>query len=609
MGLRPDPILSVSEHADKYRMLSSRSSAEPGRWRTSRTPYLEEIMDKLSPSSPVERVVVVKGSQIGGSEVGNNWIEFIIDYAPGPTMLIQPTLDLARRFSKMRIEPMIKECSRLREKIQPVKAKDSTNTILSKEFPGGILVIGGANSAASLRQMPCRYIFADEIDNYPPDVDGEGDPLELALMRTGTFARRKIFLNSTPTEEGCSRIMREYEQSDMRRFWIPCPRCEEFQFLKWAHVKWPKGEPENAIYICENCKGEIYNYQKTWMLPRGEWRAEKPELSEKVAGFHLPSLYSPVGWFSWGDQADRFMRAYKTPEKLQVFVNTVLGETWKIDGEAPDWEEIYRRREKYPIGSIPEGVVFLTAGVDIQKDRIHVLVVGWGKGIESWIIDYFVITGDPVEKSTWFGLDSLLQKEYERKGKTPVNIRMMAVDSGYETTTVYNWTRRHPLSRVVPVKGSDMISAAIGVPKVIEVRRTGKKLRHGRVKVFTVGVHVVKQGLYSSLRVKPPLKKTDPSPPGLCHFPELGEEFFKELTAERLVKRINKRGFPVYLWEKQRDRNEALDCWVYARAAASLYGIDRFSEEDFKRLDNVSTTGTIKRSNKTRRKSSYWDTE
>ena len=271
-GARPDPLLTISQWADKYRKLSQRASAEPGPWRTDRTPYLREIMDCLSPSSTVERVVFMKGAQIGGTECGNNWIGYVIHQSPGPMMAVQPTVEMAKRNSKQRVDPLIEESDVLRDLVQSPRSRDSGNTVLSKEFPGGVLVMTGANSAVGLRSMAARFLFLDEVDAYPGDVEGEGDPVNLAMARTRTFARRKVFLCSTPKITGMSRIEAAYEESDQRRYWVPCPICREFQVLKFAQLRWPKGHTEKTVYVCEHCGQELQNHQKQWMLPRGEWR-------------------------------------------------------------------------------------------------------------------------------------------------------------------------------------------------------------------------------------------------------------------------------------------------------------------------------------------------
>src|SRR5512146_826438 len=252
-GARPDPLLTISQWADKYRILSQRASAEPGPWRTERTPYLREIMDCLSPSSPVERVVFMKAAQIGATESGNNWIGYVIHQAPGPMMAVQPTVEMAKRNSKQRIDPLIEESNVLRELVKDPRSRDSGHTVLSKEFPGGVLVMTGANSAVGLRSMAARYLFLDEVDAYPGDVEGEGDPVNLATARTRTFARRKVFMCSTPKISGLSRIEAAFEESDQRRYWVPCPECGEFQTLKFAQLDWPKGKPDKVAYVCEHC--------------------------------------------------------------------------------------------------------------------------------------------------------------------------------------------------------------------------------------------------------------------------------------------------------------------------------------------------------------------
>jgi phage terminase large subunit GpA-like protein len=381
-GLRPDPLLTVSQWADKHRRLSGKAASEPGPWRTSRTPYLREIMDCLSPASPVERVVFMKGAQTGGTEAGNCWIGYVIHHAPGPMLAVLPTVEMAKRNSKQRIDPLIEESPILSARVKPARSRDSGNTMLAKEFPGGMLVMTGANSAVGLRSMPVRYLFLDEVDGYPGDLDGEGDPVALAEARTRTFSRRKILIVSTPTIKGASRIEREFEASDQRRYFVPCPVCREHQWLKFEQLKWEKGKPETASYECEHCQARIKEHHKTWMLENGEWRATVKAANDnrKTAGFHLSSLYSPIGWRSWAQIARAWLAAQGSDAAIKSVKNTDLGETWEEVGEAPDWQRLYDRREDYREGSVPEGGLLLTAGVDIQKDRIEVSVWAWGRG-------------------------------------------------------------------------------------------------------------------------------------------------------------------------------------------------------------------------------------
>ena len=397
-GLRPDPDLTVSEWADRHRMLSGRASAEPGRYRTARTPYMREIMDRLSPGDPTQRVVFMKAAQVGATEAGNNWIGFAIHQAPGPMLAVQPTVELAKRNSRQRIDPLIDESPELRERVKPARSRDAGNTMLSKEFAGGILIMTGANSAVGLRSTPARYIFLDEVDAYPASADEEGDPVTLAEARSLTFAhRRKVLLVSTPTIRGLSRIEREYEASDQRRFFVPCPHCGAMQWLKFDRLRWQKGKPETAEYICEGCETAIAEHHKTAMLEGGEWRATAVAADPTTVGYHLSALYSPIGWLSW----ERIVRAWDaaqgSDEAIKAFRNTILGETWVETGEAPDWQRLYDRRERWTSGTVPAGGLFLTAGADVQKDRIEVDVWAWGRGLESWLVDHVVIEGGPIE--------------------------------------------------------------------------------------------------------------------------------------------------------------------------------------------------------------------
>ena len=584
-GARPDPLLTISQWADRYRWLSQRASAEHGRWRTERTPYLREIMDCLSPMSLIERTVFMKGAQIGGTECGNNWMGYIIHQAPGPMMAVQPTVEMAKRNSKQRIDPLIEESEVLRKLVRDPRSRDSGNTVLSKDFPGGVLVMTGANSAVGLRSMAARYLFLDEVDAYQGDVEGEGDPITLAMARTRTFARRKVFLVSTPKITGMSRIESAYEESDQRKYWVPCPTCREFQILKFAQLRWPKGDPQSAVYVCEHCGQEIRNHQKHSMLARGEWRAGAKG-DGRTAGFHISSLYSPVGWFSWGDAAKQFEQAQKNPALLQVFVNTVLGETWTLLGEAPEWQKLYDRREEYKVGLVPRGGLFLTAGADVQKDRIEVEIAAWGRGKESWSVDYRVFEGDTSRAAVWEKLTGLLNESFTTESGLELPIMQLAVDSGFATIEVYQWARRQG-GRVLVIKGDSRTPSLIGSASPVEVGPMGAKLKRG-VRVWPVNSGMAKEELYRWLRQDRPtdedVAKGIPFPSGYCHFPRYSEEYFKQITAEQLVTKIVK-GYRRHEWQKMRERNEALDCRVYARAAAGRVGIDRFQEKHWTDLE------------------------
>lgn len=587
-GLTPDPLLTVSEWSDRHRVLSSKASAEPGRWRTSRTPYLKDIMDCLSPTSPVERVVFMKAAQLGATEMGSNWIGYVIHHAPGPMMAVWPTVEMAKRNSKQRIDPLIEESAALAELIAPARSRDSGNTILAKEFRGGVLVMTGANSAVGLRSMPVRYLFLDEVDGYPLDVEGEGDAISLAEARTRTFARRKIFIVSTPTISGASAIEREYEASDQRRYFVPCPHCQHRQWLRFEQLRWDKGQPETAAYVCESCGTAIAEHHKTWMLERGEWRA----MAEgKTAGFHLSSLYSPVGWRAWRDIAAAWEAAVNkesgSAAAIKTFKNTELGETWVEEGEAPDWQRLVERREDYRIGSVPSGGLLLAAGADVQKDRIEVSVWAFGRGKESWLVEHRVLMGDTARDTVWKALAAMLAEHWTHACGAPMPLACLALDTGFATQEAYAFVRACHDPRVMAVKGVARGAALIGTPTAVDMTQGGKKLRRG-IKVYSVAGGIAKLELYNNLRKTPEVVEDGVAiryPTGFVHLPKVDAEYLQQLCAEQLTTRRDRNGFPVREWQKMRERNEALNCYVYARAAASSAGLDRFEERHWRELE------------------------
>ena len=590
-GLTPDPLLTVSEWSDRHRMLSSKASAEPGRWRTSRTPYLKAIMDCLSPMSAVERIVFMKAAQLGATEMGNNWIGYVIHHAPGPMMAVSPTVEMAKRNSKQRIDPLIEESPVLAELIAPARSRDAGNTILAKEFRGGVLVMTGANSAVGLRSMPVRYLFLDEVDGYPSDVDGEGDAISLAEARTRTFARRKIFIVSTPTIAGASSIEREYEASDQRRYFLPCPHCSHRQWLRFEQLRWEKGQPETAAYVCEACDEPIPESHKTWMLEHGEWRAMAPENGAKTAGFHLSSLYSPVGWRSWREIAAAWESAVNkesgSAAAIKTFKNTELGETWVEEGEAPDWQRLIERREDYRIGGIPGGGLLLVGGADVQKDRIEASIWAFGRGKESWLVEHRVLMGDIARDAVWKRLAELIAETWSHESGAQVPLARFALDTGFATQEAYTFVRLARDPRVMAVKGVPKGAALIGTPTAVDLSQGGKKLRRG-IKVFSVAVGIAKLEFYNNLRKSADVLEDGVTlryPTGFVHLPKVDAEFVQQLCAEQLITRRDRNGFAIREWQKMRERNEALDCYVYARAAASAAGLDRFEERHWRELE------------------------
>ncbi|GAB4227836.1 MAG: phage terminase large subunit family protein [Methyloligellaceae bacterium] len=602
-GLAPDPALTVSEWADRFRFLSSRAASEAGRYRTSRTPYMRKIADALSPGHPAKRIVFMKSAQVGATEVGNNWIGYCVHQAPGPFLAVQPTTDLAKRLSQQRIEPLIEESPELREIIMPARARDSGNTVWAKRFAGGQLILTGANSAVGLRSMPARWVFLDEVDAYPGDVDGEGDPISLAEARTRTFGhRRKIFIVSTPTIKGLSRIEREYEASDRQRYFVPCPHCGGMQWLQFERLRWEKGRPETAAYVCEHCGEAIEERFKTWMMdeangadwaPTADAEAVAMAAEAGVVGFHISGLYSPVGWLSWAQIARDWEAAQGNEALLKTAKNTVLGETWQERGEAPDWKRLYEREKEHALGEVPQGGLVLTAGADVQADRIEIDVYAWGRGLESWLVDHIVLEGATFAQPVWDELTKLLGRQWLHASGAPMQLARLAIDTGDGRTTsqAYAWVRKFGAGVAIAIKGIEGFdrSTPVDGPSYVEVTEGGRKYRRG-LKLWKIATAVFKSETYRFLRLDRPtaeeMAEGGGFPDGFIHLPAgITAEWVKQLTAEQLTAVRDRRGFTKMEWRPTRERNEALDCRVYARAAAWLLGIDRWLDPKWESLE------------------------
>lgn len=608
-GIEPIPIMTVSEWAEKNRYLSSESAAEPGKWRNSRAPYLKAIMDDLSPLSPVNEVVVMKGVQLGFTEAMLNIMGCYIDINPCPIMYVGPTKEMVEGLSKSRLEPMIDMCPTLRAKIPQARSRDSGNTILSKRFTGGIAFLVGSNSASGMRSRPVLVLLLDEEDSYPLDVDGEGDPAALAKKRTSTFGdRKKVFENSTPTTEGASRIDRSFKTTDQRKLFLPCPHCQTMQTLEFDLLRWDKGQPETVKYKCNTCPEFIEERFKQYMLDRSEWRPTVPEnIKPRRKGYHINSLYSPKGWLSWEQIATEWETAQETNDVnlLKVFVNTILGETWKEKGDVPPWENLYNRREDYNLNKPTKEVVFITAGVDVQGDRIEVEIVGWCRGKRSISLDYRVLIGNTEKVEVWDKLAEIVGETWQRADGLVMPLRMMAIDTGHNTTYVYEFCRRFDATKVIPIKGQDKQAVIYTTPKKVDVTIKGKAAGH--IRLWHIGVSLVKSELYGWLRLE--IREDGTVPAGYCHFPQYDQNYFKGLTGEQLEFKMV-RGYKKYQWVKKFARNEPLDCRVYARAAAAIVGIDRFEEKHFLALE--ATYPTAQPENQTtapapvKKKSSFW---
>lgn len=580
----PDPLLTVSSWADKHRKLGSKSAAEPGNWRTDRAPYAREPMDSLSVTDPTEIVVMMWGAQTGKTETGNNWVGYVVHHAPGPLMLVQPTVDMAKRLSKQRLSDMIEQSPALRERIAESRSRDSGNTLLAKEFPGGVMVLTGANSASGLRSMPVRYLFMDECDSYPLDVEGEGDAVSLAVKRTTTFGRRrKVLITSTPTIKDISRVEREFLRSDQRRFFVPCPHCGHKQWLRWRgysddkddirakeyRLIWLDEGKTQAGYKCEgeDCGAIIEEFHKTKMLLGGEWRATAVG-DVGVRGYWLSSLYSPLGWKSWVEVLREFETAATDPNQLKTFVNTVLAETWEDTNTVRlDADGLAARAGGYQLGTVPAGGLVLTAGIDLQRrggGYAQMVVRAWGEGDESWLIDRKIIHGDQTQPDFWAQVLEAINQEYEHESGQKVQIYASAVDSGDGETThyVYDFARANRRRHVIATKGmSTPGKALLGKPTKQDVNIRQQTIKRG-VDLWPLGSDTGKATIHARLKLDAS------SGAGVMHWPSgLDSEYWVQLTSERqVVKFVN--GMPKRVWvKKDSDHNEDLDCEVLTIAA------------------------------------------
>ena len=536
----------------------------------------------------IERITWMKSARVGFTKCLNNIIGYHIHQDPTPMLVVQPTVDDAKGYSKDEIAPMLRDTPALRGLVAEPRSRDSGNTIDKKLFPGGTLTLIGANSARGFRRLTVRLVLFDEVDGYPPTAGQEGDQISLGIKRSDTFWNRKIALGSTPTVKGASRIEASFEASDGGHYYVPCPHCQGLQMLKWRNLKWPEGRPKEAYFVCEHCGRAIEHRHKRQMIEGGEWRGKywiyrngkfeiEPEFEGHI-GFHCWAAYSYSPNAAWGKLAAEFLDVHKDRERLRTFANTVWGETWEEDqGERPDWASLQARAEPYHVLSVPAGGLFLTAGIDVQDDRLAVVIVAWGRGEESWRIYWGELYGDPSQPGgVWAQLDDLLTRGYEHESGALLHVTGAMVDSGHLTNAVYNYVRtRAP--RVVAVKGMGQLGRPIITrPSAQDVQYRGTIIKNG-VMLWSIGTDGAKRQIYHRLKI------TEPGP-GCMHFPiGLPEEYYEQLAAEKLVTRY-KHGVPYGEWIQLRPRNESLDAEVYSYAAAIRAGMGRL---DWARLEQA----------------------
>lgn len=581
-GLRPPPGQTIDQWAEECRYLPTETAADAGRWSNAKTPYLVEIMRALSPSYPAIEVVFQGSSRIGKSECLNNAVGFYMDAVRCPIMVGQPIEADAEEWSKDHLDPLIAYTPRLAQLVTPDAARRKGNTILHKRYKGGIVYVVGASTPKSFRRRTVRVLLLDEVDAYPGSLDGEGDPIALAKERTSTFPfSKKVFLCSTPTIKGASRIETAFLETDQRYYLVPCPYCEATQRLVWSQIHWPEGRPQDAEYVCSSCGTFIPHHKKPKMLAEGRWHATFPERAK--VGFQISALYSP--WVSWADLAVEWEEVHKDPVRLQVFVNTKLGETFDL-ADADQWDPDGLMSLREDIETLPARVSLLTSAVDVQGDRLVLQVDAWGPGEERWTLERRDLHGDPSfdpanPKSVWTELDQLLLSiRYRHELGGTIAIRATCVDTGgLSSAQAYAFCRSRQRRRVWAIKGDSGMEGARIWPRVPSRKNKGK------LPLYLLGVFAGKENCHGRLRASVmAMRRGERSGPSYWHFarhPAIAESYFEELTAEVcVVEYAAARGQGPRpssarrrRWRLRRPdiRNEALDCSVYSYAA--LHGL------------------------------------
>ena len=573
----PRPRLTITEVAERYRILSSEDSHEPGPYRVARTPYVQEPQDRLSPQDPVQVVVLAWAAQTAKTSVGLNWALAVMGYYPAPMLGVFPKEDNARDWSRQRMDPMISSSTLLRDRVTTAKARTKEATVMARSFPGGRLRLAGSNSPNDLAAMPARYALIEEADRHPRDVGGEGSSTSLVIARQTTFgASRKTLIVSTPTVAGESEVWEWYLRGDQRFLWVPCPSCGEYQRLQWKdpdtgtyRLVWPSGHPEEARYTCAHCGHSIEDRDKNVMLPAGEWRAARPDLGEggTITSYHLNGLYSPHGWLSWAEMAREWEQATTRAkagdvERLRTYVNTRLAQTFEAPSDTVEPGSLQARVEP-DWDAVPLGVQAVVCGTDVQDDRTETLTLGIGAGQELWVLSYNVIHSDPLDQQTWTQHDAILQRRWTREDGEELRVLCSCVDSGFRTQAVYDYcrTRKRRRWNVHAVKGRGGKSVPIWESKV---RKGGKNKNLGRFHL--VGTDTAKDTIYAILQTKTP-------GPRYLHVPESilrqYPDWFTQLTNEKRVKKTDKSGRSTWVWVPKVSgaRQEVLDTMVYCLAA------------------------------------------
>ncbi|WP_341674965.1 phage terminase large subunit family protein [Niveibacterium sp. SC-1] len=585
-GLEPDPDMWIDEWADQYMVIPKKSgAAEPGHYNGARTPYAAEVARCLSPGHPCRTVVVMGASQMLKTQTGLNFIAAGIHQAPANMLVLLPTLGITKRVSA-RIAATIDAVPVLKARVAPPRSRDSRNTVDTKEFDGGTLYVTTAGSASNLAEIPARYVWGDEVDRWADSVDGEGDPVDLADARRSTFEyNSKGYYTSSPTIKHQSRIAKLYRQGDQRRYHVPCPHCDHRQPLEWEGLHADEALTR-AWYVCCECGCEIEEGAKTQMLAGGHWQATAPGDGLTVS-FQLSALYMPLGWTSWLALMRQYRKAKAALDRgdhgpMQVFYNTRLALEYDTSVAMVRADVLQARAEPYALRSIAAGVLVLTASVDVQPSRLEVTVMGWGAGMERWVVDHQVLWGAPSEDAVWQELERILLAPLINAAGLPMTIAATCIDSGgHNTQDVYNFCRPRKHRKVVAIKGASRPGRPViaSKPALMDLNWRGRSERQG-VELWHVGTDTAKDWIAHRWLLA--------EGPGAIHFSrDLPDEYYTQLTAERRIVKYRK-GHQYSEWVKGNgERNEALDLCVYNLAAANLLGLHKKQPHEWARMASV----------------------
>lgn len=556
--LKQPPLVDIQEWADTYRVLDSTSSNKTGKFETKWTPYMIEIYKSIT-KGETKQFTLMMASQLAKSELIINIFGRYAHLDPCPMLIVQPTDEMARSFSKERIQPAI-DNSILKTLIKDSNKKDSGNTVTHKMFPGGFIAFVGANSPSKLAARPIRIVFLDEVDRYPKSSGNEGSPIILAKKRTSTFDDvTKHIITGTPTLKGSSEIEDEYENSSKAQWNVPCPVCGKMQTFKWEKIKWDNNDPKTARMVCEYCKAE--SSEKAWKKDNdknGKWIHEFPERIKNL-GYQLSALASPFR--HWDSIVQEWLEIKGDVEKLKAFINTVLAETFEVEysGKLDAKTLLRRTREKY--NYIPDKALILTAGVDIQDGWIAIEVVAWGQGFESWGMKYQIITGNMEQNEIWEKLDLFLDQTFEYKNGDKLKIYATCIDTGgHHTEKVYDFVSTRQQRRILGIKGL----GGDNVPVFNGMRKT----KDGKISLVSVGSNAIKDITMSRLNARY-------TEEGYCHFNGLKYsgydlEYFNSLVSEVKIEELNKK----VVWKKTQERNEGFDCRNYASVPFFIFNIN-----------------------------------